>query len=90
MALSGPRVPLTGRRFDRDRLRRARVDARLTQEQLCDRSGVSLGWIKMLESNNEAHRNSKPTVIVAEALADALGCDLDFICPPESADDDAA
>jgi transcriptional regulator with XRE-family HTH domain len=54
-------------------MRAARRDARLTQEQVAERLGVTQGWVSRLE--HAGHDHTLESVI---AYLDAVGADLEF------------
>jgi transcriptional regulator with XRE-family HTH domain len=55
------------------RLRAARMKAGLTQQQLAQAAGLSLGHV----ASWEAGRTRNPTLAALVALGSALGCSLD-------------
>jgi transcriptional regulator with XRE-family HTH domain len=71
-------TPPTGEEFG-DRLRRARLDRKLTQTQLAERSGVPQVTISALES-----KKRRPLLETADALAEALDMELDELSGKET------
>lgn len=58
-----------------DRIKAARKAAKLTQEQLAERSGISWGYLRQLETN----RRLNPTGETLQALAVALDMTVDAL-----------
>lgn len=63
---------------DPKRLRRRRLAARLTITELAGRAGCSVPYLSQLENGDYS---ASPKLL--GALADALGCDITEIMPPE-------
>jgi transcriptional regulator with XRE-family HTH domain len=63
---------------DPDRLFRCRVRARLTQDQLADKARTSKSTISRLENGLAAAE-----VETLHRIAEALGCDVEDLMPPE-------
>ena len=62
------------------RLRRCRLEAALTQEELADRAGVSRRAVALIERGE-----TEPRPSTIRKLADALGCSPRDLMEPESA-----
>jgi transcriptional regulator with XRE-family HTH domain len=60
------------------RLKALRAEAKLSQQALAMRAGLSLSVVCQIEQG----RKEDPRVSTARALADALGASLDDLIPP--------
>lgn len=60
------------------RLKALRAEAKLSQQALAVRAGLSLSVVSQIEQG----RKEDPRVSTARALADALGASLDDLIPP--------
>ncbi len=71
------RDPLVGQRVDAERLRRARLDAGITQAAIAERAMISDNWYRQIE-----HGDVQPSRPVLVSIAAALGITTGSLCIP--------
>lgn len=69
----------TRRNHDPGRVRRKRIEAGLQQQELARKAGISKPHMSSIE-----HGRVNPSPGVLQRLADALGCEIPDLMPPES------
>ncbi len=67
------------RNHDPGRVRRKRIEAGLQQQELARKAGISKPHMSSIE-----HGRVNPSPGVLRRLADALGCQIPDLMPPES------